>query len=196
MKAPGPAGLDPAMGPNDAKVKVIVFSDFQCPVCRRAVEPLKKIVRDMAPDVQVIWRNHPLPSHARAEPAARAAMAAFRQGKFWEVHDRFFEAQSALSDDELRQHAAATGLDLAQFDKDLVDPALAKQVADEAAQAEALGAAGTPAFFVNGEKTVGWGSMMGLRYQIEQALKAGGGKSAEEATRAKDPAVAKLLFGK
>lgn len=195
VKAPSKVGLEPAMGPNDAKVKVIVYSDFQCPVCRRAVEPLKKLVRDLAPDVQVIWRNHPLESHARAEPAARAAMAAFRQGRFWELHDRLFDAQSALDDDTIRQHAQAVGLDLAQFDKDLVDPALAKQIADEAAQAEALDAKGTPAFFVNGEKTVGWGSLMGLRYQVEQAKTTGAGKTAEDATRAKDPASAKILFG-
>jgi len=192
----GPAGKSPAMGPSDAKVKVIVYSDFQCPVCRRAVEPLKRLVRDLAPDVQVIWRNNALAMHQRAEPAARAAMAAMRQGKFWELHDRLFEGQADLSDEALRQRAVDVGLDMTQFDKDLVDPALAAQIAAEAREAEALDARGTPAFFVNGDKTVGWGSMAGLRHQIERARTAAGALTAEEATRAKDPAVADVLFGK
>ena len=184
----------PAMGPNDAKVKVIVYSDFQCPVCRRAVEPLKALVR-AAGDVQVIWRNHPLAMHDRAEPAARAAMAAFRQGKFWEMHDRIFESR-ALGDADLRAHAQGAGLDMARYDKDLADPTLAAQIAAESAQADALDAQGTPAFFVNGDKTVGWGSRLGLQYQIDQARTAAGDKTAEQATQAKDASAAKVIFGR
>jgi len=189
----------------DALVKVFVFSDFQCPVCRRAVEPLKKLARAFPGEVQVIFKQHPLSSHQRADPAARASLAAMAQGKFWEMHDRLFEAQSQLDDQGLRAAAQALGLDMAAWDKSLTDPALVAQIAYEGAQAEALDAKGTPAFFVNGDKTVGWGSYMGIESQVKQALDdarallAKGTARADVAriaTAAKDPQTAAILFGK
>ena len=199
----GTPGPSPAMGPNDALVKVIVFSDFQCPVCRRAVEPLKKLVRKLGPDVQVIFKQNPLSTHQRALPAARAALAAFRQGKFWEFHDQMFEAQR-LDDANIAGYVDALGLDRVRYAKDVDDAGLAAQIAYETAQAEALDLRGTPAFVVNGQKTVGWGSYVGLESQVQQALTkaralldsgATRADAAERATVATDPAVAAILFG-
>lgn len=202
----GTPGESPAMGASDAEalVRVFVFSDFQCPVCRRAVEPLKKLVRAFPGEVQVVFKQHPLASHGRAEPAARASLAAMAQGRFWEMHDRLFDAQRALEDADLAAHAQALGLDMVAFDKALADPKLAAQIAYESAQAEALDARGTPAFFVNGERTVGWGSYLGIESQVKRALEtareqlAKGVPRAEVARRAtaeRDPAAASILFG-
>lgn len=201
----GAPGESPAMGAPDADalVKVFVFSDFQCPVCRRAVEPLKKLVRAF-PEVQVVFKQHPLPMHQRADAAARASMAAFAQGRFWEMHDRLFEAQNALDDGDLANHAQGLGLDMTAWQAALNDPKVAAQIAYESAQAEKLEANGTPAFFVNGEKTVGWGSYYGVEAQVRQALEAakallakGVPKAdvARQATAAKDAAIAAVLFG-
>lgn len=203
----GTPGVSPAMGASDAEalVKVFVFSDFQCPVCRRAVEPMKKLARAFPGEVQVIFKQHPLSSHQRAEPAARAAMAAMAQGKFWEMHDRLFDAQSQLDDASLRATAEALGLDLAAYDKALTDPAISAQIAYESEQAEVLEAQGTPAFFVNGDKTVGWGSYMGIEAQVKQAVEAAKAllakgvpraEVAEKATAEKDAKTAAVLFGR
>jgi protein-disulfide isomerase len=193
-----------AAGPDDAIVKVFVFSDFQCPVCRRAVEPLKKLVRAYPKELQLIFKHHALSSHGRAEPAARAALAAQKQGRFWEFHDRTFDAQQNLEDADLLAHATAVGCDPKAFELAFQDPALAAQVAYESAQAQALGMEGTPAFVINGEKSVGWGSYLGIESQVKvaletaRALAASGTPKARvalEATRAKDPAAASILFG-
>lgn len=167
---PGAPGPSPTAGPDDALVKVVVFSDFQCPVCRRAAEPVKHLAREFPQDVQIVWKNNALTSHSRAEPAAIAALAAQRQGRFWEFHDRLFQDIRALSDADLLHHARALELDMERFAADLADPALKAQVAFERALAESLEARGTPAFFVNGQRSVGWGSYAGLRAQVARAM--------------------------
>lgn len=188
--APGPS---PAIGKDDALVKVYVFSDFQCPVCRRVVEPMKELARTMGDDVQIIFKQNALEMHRLADGAARASLAAFRQGKFWEFHDKLFQDQRALSEPQLVDAARALGLDVERFQKDMADPAIAAQVLYERKLAEALGARGTPGFYINGKKMVGWGSYAGFKSMVERALKpakalAEGGtpraKVAVEATKA------------
>lgn len=88
--------------------------------------------------------------HPFARPAAQAAEAASSQGKFWEYHDKLFANQSKLTLNDLKQYAKDVGLDSAQFEKDLLDPAKKKRVDDDMAEARSLGITGTPAFFVNG----------------------------------------------
>ena len=167
--APGPS---PAMGPNAAPVKVFLFSDFQCPVCRRVVEPLKYLARKYPDDVQIVFKNNALESHSRAAGAAAAAIAAFRQGKFWEYHDLLFTDQSLLAAPDLIRHAEELGLDVARFQSDMNDPAAAAQVTYESAMAQKLGARGTPGFFINGEKIAGWGSYSGMEAAVKRALAA------------------------
>ena len=168
----GTPGESPAVGPADAKVQVYVFSDFQCPVCRRVVEPLKQLHRDFPDSVQVVWKHNALEMHKNAAGAAAATIAAQRQGKFWEYHDRLFANQRNLERPALIAHARELGLDTAKFEKDLDDPAVAAQIVYERNLATALGARGTPGFFVNGQKLVGWGSYGGFKSMVGRALKA------------------------
>lgn len=172
-KAPelaGEPGPSPAMGPDTAKVKVFVFSDFQCPVCKRAVEPTKQVVRLHPGEVQIVFKHNALEMHPRATEAAAASLAAFRQGKFWEYHDALFADQRHLEDEHLVARAQALGLDLERFDEDRNDPAIRAQIVYERQVAERLEARGTPAFFINGARTVGWGSYGGFRGGVERAL--------------------------
>jgi protein-disulfide isomerase len=176
--APGPAhaeiagkpGVSPAAGPHTAKVKVVVFSDFQCPVCRRAVEPIKALVREFPNDLQVIFKQNALEMHANALGAAAAATAAARQGKFWEYHDLLFQNQRALGEESLGVYAERLGLDLERFHRDRRSEAVLDQMLYERSVAERLDARGTPAFFVNGQKLVGWGSHRGFRGMIVRAV--------------------------
>ena len=167
----GTPGPSPAFGPNDAPVKVFIYSDFQCPVCRRVVEPIKAAARELGDSVQLIFKHNALTMHPRAEASARASIAAFRQGKFWEFHDLLFQDQRALGDQDFVRHAKTLGLNIATFQKDIADPAVAEQIAYERATATALGARGTPGFFINGKKQVGWGSYGSFKAMIKRAVK-------------------------
>jgi len=88
--------------------------------------------------------------HPFAMPAAVASEAARKQGKFWEYHDKLFENQSKLEPDDLKRYAQELGLNMARFEKDLVDQDVQKRINDDAAEAKSNGVTGTPGFFVNG----------------------------------------------
>jgi protein-disulfide isomerase len=162
--------LPPALGPNPAKVVVVVYSDFQCPVCARVTDATEQIPEEWPGDVRVEFHQHPLKIHANAENAAVASLAAHRQGKFWQMHDALFAHQTALDPDSLVAYAQQIGLDVARFRKDYDDPVLRERVRQEGALAEQLGADGTPGFLVNGRLTVGWGSWQGFRGSVQQEL--------------------------
>jgi protein-disulfide isomerase len=175
----GVPGLMPASGPDSAKVKVFIFSDFQCPVCRRVVEPVKLVARAHPKDVQIVFVQNALVMHPNAERAALAALAATRQNRFWEFHDRLFQDQSKLSDSDLLSHAQAIGLNITRFKKDMAAAATLAQVQYERNLSTALGVRGTPGFFINGRKMVGWGSYSGFNSLVKRALKKAEGVSAK-----------------
>jgi protein-disulfide isomerase len=203
--APGPS---PAYGPASAPVYVFVLTDFQCPVCRRAVEPLKYLARRYPNDVRLVVKQNALVTHGRAAAAAAAALAAFRQGKYWAYEDRLYSNPGSLDDEGLVTNAQALGLDAERFRKDLADPALAAQVKYENALANKLDLASTPGFIINGTKQMGWGSYMGIKSTVEKELArakqiAAGGvapdRVAYEATKQSGPngpAMADALFPK
>jgi protein-disulfide isomerase len=166
--APGPS---PGMGPGTAVVKIFVFSDFQCPVCRRIVEPLKQIVREYPNDVQVIFKHHALGTHSRARDAAAASLAAYRQGKFWEYHDEVFEHQGALEPADLVAYAEAVGLDTSKFKEDMAASDIAAQIDYESEMSQKLGAEGTPGIFINGKFLPGWGSYPGFKAMVDESLR-------------------------
>ena len=139
----------PALGPADALVTVAVFSDFQCPFCEK-LQPVVHELVENNDDVRVVFVNLPLPMHARARDAAMAALAAHRQGKFWEMHDTLFEKRRELGSADFSAFAEELGLDVAQFEQDLQDPAIAKQVEEDEAVARTFGIRSTPSSFVNG----------------------------------------------
>jgi len=105
--------------------------------------------------VQIVFKNNPLGFHKRAMPAALAAMAAHKQGKFWEYHDKLFANMRALEDGDLEKYATELGLNVAQWKTDKADRALRKQVENEQKAAVALGQGGTPAFLINGKALSG-----------------------------------------
>lgn len=140
----------PTKGADAPLVTIVEFSDFQCPFCARINPTIDEILKTYGDDVQVRFRNLPLGFHQRAEPAARAALAAHAQGKFWEMHDKLFANQRALQDDDLKKYAEELGLDVAKFEEDMASEAIKKQVKADMAAARKYGARGTPTSFVNG----------------------------------------------
>ena len=101
--------------------------------------------------VRIVWKHLPLPTlHKDAEAASLASVAAHKQGKFWEFHDKLFEDQRNLKYDAFKQYAGELGMDVARFERDFADLANKKIVDDDMAEARTLELTGTPAFFVNG----------------------------------------------
>lgn len=160
----------PALGPSPAKVVVVMFSDFQCPVCRRSADATQQIPEEFPEDVRVEFWQHALPMHGNAENAAVASLAAQRQGRFWDYHDELFRNQNALDPASLVRYAEEIGLDADRFKRDYDDPALRARVKSESAVAEKMGATGTPAMLINGKLSVGWGSWASFRGNVEHEL--------------------------
>ncbi|MCO4761799.1 MAG: thioredoxin domain-containing protein [Myxococcales bacterium] len=159
----------PSEGPADALVTIIEVSDFQCPFCTRAGPTMARIMRTY-PQVRRVWANNPLYFHKRARPAAIAALAAHRQGKFWQMHKTIFANQHALTDENLLLWAVQIGLDVETFEKDLNDPKLSQQIDREQRAAVALGARGTPGFFINGKLLSGAHPFPKFQKEIDAAL--------------------------
>jgi glutaredoxin len=149
------AGEAPVRGAPMARVTVIEFSDFECPHCAAAHPVLERLVHEQAGDVRVVFKNYPLGGHTHARRAARAAVAAQRQGKFWEMHDLLFANQAHLDAPDLERYAEAIGLDMERFRADLASDESEQRVAADRAQGVAAGVTGTPTIFVNGRQYLG-----------------------------------------
>ncbi len=160
----------PLRGAENARVTIVEFSDFQCPFCSRVTPTLEQLLEDYPDDVRVVYKHLPLPFHQRALPAAKAAVAAGKQGKFWEMHDLLFANQQNLDDETLRAHAAQLGLDAEQFQADSGSAEVAAIVAEDLKQAGELGVTGTPGFFVNGRFLSGAQPYQAFTSRVEQEL--------------------------
>ena len=148
-------GDAPSKGPANAPLVLVVFSDFQCPFCKRVEPTLAEVEKHYPGKVRVVWKNYPLPFHNNAEPAAEAAMAADAQGKFWPMHDRLFENNTALDRESLENYAAAIGLDLPRFRADLDAGRYKARIEADKQEGSDVGVVGTPAVFINGRKVAG-----------------------------------------
>ncbi len=142
-------------GPEDAKVTIIEFSDFQCPFCSQAAALVKQVTDAYPKDVKVVYKNYPLPFHKEAMPAAKAAIAAGKQGKFWDMHDKLFANYRNLGEEFFAKAAEDIGLDVAKFKADMASPEVQALVSAEMKEAQAAGVRGTPTFFINGKKPQG-----------------------------------------
>lgn len=140
----------PTIGPANAKITIVEFSDFQCPFCSRGSKTIKEVMKAYPNDVKVAFKNLPLPFHQQAVPAAKAALAAHKQGKFWEMHDALFENQQTLTDEFFIAQAGKLGLNVDKFKTDMGSEEIAKQIEADKALAEKQGIQGTPFFYVNG----------------------------------------------
>ena len=145
----------PAMGPADAPVTIVEWSDFECPFCKRAHPTVQQVLNEYKDKVRFIHLDYPLPFHQKAMPASQAVHCAEDQGKYWEYNTNLYEVAGDLSHADLTKRATDLGLDAAAFEACTTSKkhdSLIKTNFDDGA---ALGVTGTPAFFINGRMLVG-----------------------------------------
>jgi len=164
----------PFKGSADAEVTIVEFSDFQCPYCGRVTPTLAKLLEEYPDQVRIVYKHLPLSFHKDALPAAKAAVAARRQGKFWEMHDALFQNQHSLGDETYLEIARDLGLDIERFEQDYRSAAVAAEVAQDMNEARRLGVTGTPGFFVNGRFASGARPYESFKAMVDEALSARG----------------------
>jgi protein-disulfide isomerase len=150
------AASGPARGGVNAPITIYEFSDFECPFCSRASTTVKKVEEKYGDRVKIVFVDYPLASHRTAPRAAEAGHCAEEQGKFWELHDRFFSKNGGpVQDTDIRKYATEAGLDLPKFEACLVSGKFAETWKTGQAVGNKAGVGSTPTFFVNGRMVVG-----------------------------------------
>lgn len=145
------------IGSDSAKVKLVEFSDLQCPACKAAEPEVKQVLAKYKNDLQFVYRHFPLPQHKNGRASATLAEVAGEQNKFWEMHDKLFDSQSdwsVLPDPKPYFLELAKSLNL---DEEKVKQALDKnifqsKIDEDVSEGQSLGVNSTPTFFVNGKK--------------------------------------------
>jgi protein-disulfide isomerase len=149
---------DPVRGPKDALVTMVVFSDFQCPFCKRVEDTLKTVVETYGNDIRIVWKDNPLPFHPRAKPSATLARLAYVQKGdkgFWDAHDQLFASNPKLEDDDLKGIAEKVGISWDEVKKDIDSNKFADKFDASTDLGSDLQARGTPHFFINGVRLSG-----------------------------------------
>lgn len=147
---------DPFEGPVNASVVVVEFGDFQCPFCRQAFPTVRELSEKYKTRVKFIWRDFPLSSvHPDAQMAAEAGECAQEQGNFWAYHDALFINQHDLSASALVRYAQQVGLDATAFSACLTSRRFEQEVTQDLQAGLRAGVAGTPTFFINGQRLEG-----------------------------------------
>ena len=147
-----PVAGSPLLGRADAPVKLVEFSDFQCPYCVVATPEVHRILKAYPDQVSLVFKEYPLDIHSQAALAATAALAAHKQGKFWEMHDGLFDLKGRLSREAIFAVASKIGLDMKKFEADLSSPEIQKAMVQDIQDGDNAGVSGTPTLFVNGRR--------------------------------------------
>ena len=173
-------GNSPSLGPADATVVIIEFSDFTCPFCARFVIETKPRLLEVYGDrVRFVFRHAPILGPMSVE-SALAAVCADEQGAFWDYHDRLFRNQQSLNSEALIGHAQALGLDMGSFNACMTREASLDKLRADLSAAQESGLTGTPTFFINGRVLRGAQPFEEFARIIEEELAASGGGGAPE----------------
>jgi len=145
---------DSILGDEDAPVTIIEFSDYECPFCARfylnTLPQLKREYIDTG-KIKLVYRDFPLSFHQNAQKAAEAAECAGEQDKYYEMHDKIFENQQAITTTNLKEYAKEIGLNTNEFNECLDSGEMASEVQKDFQDGQSIGVRGTPTFFINGK---------------------------------------------
>jgi len=145
----------PYQGKEDAPITFVEFSDFQCPFCKNSQDVIKRIMSYYEGKVKRIFKNNPLPFHQDSMLAHQAAMAASKQGKFWDMMQIIFENQQNIKEENLLQYAKEIGLNMKKFEQDWKSKEVKDIIQRDMDDAKKAGVNATPTFFINNQMIVG-----------------------------------------
>jgi protein-disulfide isomerase len=174
LETPSVSKDDPQVGPEDAKVKVVLFSDFQCPYCKTFEETLNQAIAAYKDKVLFVYKFYPLDFHKQAMNAAIAGACANDQGKFWQMADKLYTSQADWQNTEgvakFKTYAATLGLKTAEFNQCVDENKPKDKIAADQEEASHFGISGTPAFFVNDQFFGGVVSLDELKKALDAEL--------------------------
>src|SRR3989344_4276706 len=147
-------------GPEQAKVTIVEFGDYECPACGAVHPETEKLYEEYKDRVKFVFRHYPLPQHKNAFNASRAAEASGAQGKYWEMHDKLYDFQLEWTESEnpkefFVKYAEGLGLNRDLFLADLDSNKFDAEINGDYAQGTSIGVQGTPTFYINGKKLEG-----------------------------------------
>lgn len=161
----------PSMGPENAPVTIVEFSDFHCPFCTRVEPTIDQLMKNYEGKIRKVWRHYPLPFHTGSDRAHEASECAHEQGKFWEYHAKLFENQGSTKEDaSLIRLAEEAKLDKGKFQACLASGKNKAVIQNDIAKAKESGVSGTPAFFINGRLLTGAQPYDNFKNAVEVAL--------------------------
>ncbi len=156
----------PSLGPEDAKVVLEEWGDYQCPACGAAHPIVKKVLSEFEGKIRFIPRHYPLSIHPYSFDAARSAECANDQSKFFQMHNTMYENQKNLTKTDLKRYAKDIGLDTEKFSQCLDSSAHKDFVYQEQRDGDKKGLQGTPTFYLNGQLVDNWTNLATL-IQVE-----------------------------
>lgn len=164
-------GDNPSIGPKDAPVTIIEFTDYQCPFCTRVRPTINQIIDEYKDKVRYVLRDFPLSFHQFAKKAHEAAHCAGDQGKYWNYNKELWANQQALQVDKLKEYAKKIKLNIDKFEDCLNKGKYTKTVEENVAYGSSVGAQGTPSFFINGIFFSGARPLADFKEVIDRELK-------------------------
>jgi protein-disulfide isomerase len=162
---------DPSIGPDNAPITIIEFSDYQCPYCQIWYQQVyQELLASYPNQIHFVYRDLALSNHPEAEPAAEAADCAGEQGAYWEFHDALFDQKYGLKQAAFQQYAADLGLDIKAFTACLDSHKYRSEVQADTDDAMRLGITGTPSFVINGRILIGAQPFSAFKTVIDEEL--------------------------
>ncbi len=167
----------PILGPVDAPITIVEFTDYQCPYCQQAQQHVDRVMAAYKDKVRLVYQEFPLDFHGQAKPAGVAARCAGEQGKFWEMHTGLLRSPGSFDAADLQRRAVELGLEPMKFNTCITsgkyDPVIQKAIDN----GRSVGVTGTPTFFLNGRVFSGAQPFEVFERMIEEELAMAGSKS-------------------
>lgn len=162
---------DPSFGPNDAKINIVMFSDYECSYCQKVENILNSVIADYQDKARIIWKDYPDNNTASLSwQASVAARCAWEQGKFWEYHDLLFSNSNSLNPNLFLSLASELNLDKSAFGICLENKNISQLIYNNVMEAQALDIIGVPFIFVNDKEIMGDVSIEDLKKIVEEEL--------------------------
>ncbi|MFH1654022.1 MAG: thioredoxin domain-containing protein [Pseudomonadota bacterium] len=171
----------PVWGNPDAPVKIVEFSEFQCPFCRISSYEVRPFLQEFRKDIAYYFVNYPLDlscnpgmekqMHEYACEAARASMCALREGKFWPFHDELFRKARSISPKLFRKLAEENKMDIDKFETCMKDASINKQILKDINAGNKIYVNGTPTIFLNGRKITDWQNRKLVNRLVKEEIK-------------------------